>query len=127
MTREMNGMTKTAAAENVVVRAADKEKVEKRRALGRGLESLLPGPRVVGGTAPGQSGGAGGRPQIPHFVRNDKDSLGDKTVSNDGAVHPDVAGEHLRGEAFDGVIRAVAEESAGVPHATGELHSPGQP
>src|ERR1700741_242645 len=25
----------------------DKEKVEKRRALGRGLESLLPGPRVV--------------------------------------------------------------------------------
>ena len=30
----------------------DKEKVEKRRALGRGLESLLPGPRVV---APGQT------------------------------------------------------------------------
>ena len=26
---------------------AEKEKVEKRRALGRGLESLLPGPRVV--------------------------------------------------------------------------------
>lgn len=25
----------------------DKEKVEKRRALGRGLESLLPGPRVI--------------------------------------------------------------------------------
>ncbi len=34
----------------------DKEKVEKRRALGRGLESLLPGPRVVtgsGGSEPG--------------------------------------------------------------------------
>jgi ParB family transcriptional regulator, chromosome partitioning protein len=28
---------------------AEKEKVEKRRALGRGLDSLLPGPRVVGG------------------------------------------------------------------------------
>jgi hypothetical protein len=27
--------------------AGEKEKVEKRRALGRGLESLLPGPRVV--------------------------------------------------------------------------------
>jgi ParB family chromosome partitioning protein len=32
----------TAAAENLA-----KEKMEKRRALGRGLESLLPGPRVV--------------------------------------------------------------------------------
>src|SRR5437660_12321306 len=63
-------MTKTAAAENVVVRAADKEEVEKRRALGRGLESLLPGPRVVGG--PGQSGGAVGKQQVPHFVRNEK-------------------------------------------------------
>jgi len=44
----------------------EKEKVEKRRALGRGLESLLPGPRVVpapavkatttGAEAPGSSG-----------------------------------------------------------------------
>ncbi len=39
-------MTTTgAAAEKVVVKPA--EKMEKRRALGRGLESLLPGPRVV--------------------------------------------------------------------------------
>jgi ParB family transcriptional regulator, chromosome partitioning protein len=38
-------MTNTAAAE--AGRSSDKEKVEKRRALGRGLESLLPGPRVV--------------------------------------------------------------------------------
>ena len=29
----------------------DKEKAEKRRALGRGLESLLPGPRMVAGSA----------------------------------------------------------------------------
>jgi ParB family chromosome partitioning protein len=37
----------TMAAENTAGRAGDKEKVEKRRALGRGLESLLPGPRAV--------------------------------------------------------------------------------
>ena len=41
----------TSAAENLAGRAGekdkDKDKVEKRRALGRGLESLLPGPRVV--------------------------------------------------------------------------------
>jgi ParB family chromosome partitioning protein len=42
-------MTNTAAAENLGGRAGEKkdEKVEKRRALGRGLESLLPGPRMV--------------------------------------------------------------------------------
>src|SRR5579863_2185163 len=39
-------MTNAAAAENLAGR--EKEKMEKRRALGRGLESLLPGPRVVG-------------------------------------------------------------------------------
>ena len=38
-------MTNTVASENLAGR--EKEKVEKRRALGRGLESLLPGPRVV--------------------------------------------------------------------------------
>jgi ParB family chromosome partitioning protein len=39
----------TSAAENLAGHGVEKkeEKVEKRRALGRGLESLLPGPRVV--------------------------------------------------------------------------------
>ncbi len=43
-------MTTAATAENLSGRGVEKkeEKVEKRRALGRGLESLLPGPRVVG-------------------------------------------------------------------------------
>lgn len=51
-----------------------KDKVEKRRALGRGLESLLPGPRVVpsSGAAPGQGSGLPGRAQMPPFGRNDK-------------------------------------------------------
>jgi ParB family chromosome partitioning protein len=71
----------------------EKEKVEKRRALGRGLESLLPGPRVVAGPAtsaavvarqagvsPVQGGPAAKETQVPfgelragsHFVRDDK-------------------------------------------------------
>ena len=37
----------TNTAEHLAGRVPDKEKAEKRRALGRGLESLLPGPRVV--------------------------------------------------------------------------------
>src|SRR5580698_7221620 len=77
-------MTNTAAAEKLAGHGAEKkdEKVEKRRALGRGLESLLPGPRVVapapqvplagGGVAPVQGSGDGGEQQVPHFVRNDK-------------------------------------------------------
>src|ERR1700724_1668055 len=47
-------MTTTAMTEKAVEKA-----VEKRRALGRGLDSLLPGPRVV------ESGSAGGAP-APH-------------------------------------------------------------
>ena len=64
----------TSAAEKLAVEKKE-EKVEKRRALGRGLESLLPGPRVV---APGSAGGPvqgsgdGGEQQVPRFVRNDK-------------------------------------------------------
>jgi ParB family chromosome partitioning protein len=91
-------MTTTSAAENLAGRTVEKkdEKVEKRRALGRGLESLLPGPRVVApapqglkpeslsagnGTAEAVpfptsgtstvSGGDGGEQQIPRFARND--------------------------------------------------------
>jgi ParB family transcriptional regulator, chromosome partitioning protein len=41
----------TATAGNVAGQSGDKEKIEKRRALGRGLASLLPGPRVVSGSA----------------------------------------------------------------------------
>src|SRR5882762_2217024 len=62
----------TTAAEKVAVPGVKKkEKVEKRRALGRGLESLLPGPRVVT-AAPGQNSGTAGKQQVPHFVRNEK-------------------------------------------------------
>ena len=42
----------TTAAEN---RVGERDKMEKRRALGRGLASLLPGPRVV---VPGVDTGA---------------------------------------------------------------------
>ena len=47
-----------------------KEKAEKRRALGRGLESLLPGPRVVASTAVGPASGIG-KQQISPPARND--------------------------------------------------------
>ncbi|HET7890383.1 MAG TPA: ParB/RepB/Spo0J family partition protein [Candidatus Sulfotelmatobacter sp.] len=124
----------TSAAENLAGRAGDKdkEKVEKRRALGRGLASLLPGPRAVTG---GQSGAAG-EPQVPHFVRNDTASSGAASVHNAAAGDGPV-----RGEVVPGTIRAVVEEEesrAGVPaphvaaphdasQVEAELRSAGQP
>ena len=74
-------MANTVAAEKLAG-PAEKEKIEKRRALGRGLESLLPGPRVV---SPGQGGGAGDKQQVPHFVRNDKAVAGSTDGSTSGA------------------------------------------
>ncbi len=70
-------MTTSAAVEKVVGVPVEKEKMEKRRALGRGLESLLPGPRVV---APVRDGGDARGQQVPHGlspVRNDKALGGD--------------------------------------------------
>jgi ParB family transcriptional regulator, chromosome partitioning protein len=109
------------------------EKMEKRRALGRGLESLLPGPRVVPTQSPRLAENArhgvaspiaapGGAQQVPHRVSDSvrNDNVGDQ-------VRTDSVGEQLRGssgEAFDGVIRAVAEEAG--PDAA-ELRSAGQP
>jgi ParB family transcriptional regulator, chromosome partitioning protein len=100
-------MTTSAAVEKVAGIPAEKDKVEKRRALGRGLESLLPGPRVVSPTvatdakegAPGvvapvrDSGGAGGQ-QIPHGlspVRNDKALRGDGAAGDVAAAVGDIA------------------------------------
>jgi ParB family chromosome partitioning protein len=73
-------MANTVAAEKLAG-PGEKEKIEKRRALGRGLESLLPGPRVV---TPGQSGGAVDKQQVPHFVRNDKTFAGSTDGSTTG-------------------------------------------
>ncbi len=80
----------TSAAENLAGRPAiekKEEKVEKRRALGRGLESLRPGPRGVvspesrvpsvergSDEASTVGSGGGGEQQVPRFARNDKTS-----------------------------------------------------
>ena len=110
----------TNTAENLAGRAGDKEKVEKRRALGRGLESLLPGPRAVPGGAVPQSGSSGREPvpapsktQVPHFVRNDKPLEGTADFA------PAALAERPL------VIQAVAEDAAAP--AAAELRSAGQP
>jgi ParB family chromosome partitioning protein len=85
------------------------EKVEKRKALGRGLASLLPGPRVVpsaetlgASSETATSVGAGqqnysiGEKQVPHFPRNDNAegvdqiaAAADVVTIPAGAVSPD--------------------------------------
>src|ERR1700678_2628580 len=92
-------MTTSAAVEKVAGVPVEKDKMEKRRALGRGLESLLPGPRVVAGNsaggsagAPINSGGGSGEQQIPRGlapVRNDNalsdGAAGDVAATAEGA------------------------------------------
>jgi ParB family transcriptional regulator, chromosome partitioning protein len=109
----------TSAAENLAGHGIEKkeEKVEKRRALGRGLESLLPGPRVVvpgpearvagverGGSEAGNAGGDGaGEQRVPHFVRNDKASgehvSGDKASEQMDASRTGVSDPHEQSRA----------------------------
>src|SRR5271170_2994799 len=117
-------MTTGAAAENLAGTVPEKkeEKVEKRRALGRGLESLLPGPRVVQPSAVGpQPSGGGEETKVPRVARDDKDdadSSGDRSGSQElestraGTAAPHAASPHeqLPDEVIS--IQAVAETRA---------------
>jgi len=129
-------MINTNAAENTAGRAVadrdkdrdkDREKVEKRRALGRGLESLLPGPRLAsGGTVRRE---VASKEQVPHFVQEDRAKLGGGRLSSPAVAS--VVDKPL-GEPIAGVIRAEVEEDessrAGAPAPHGaELRSAGQP
>jgi ParB family transcriptional regulator, chromosome partitioning protein len=112
--------------------AENKEKVEKRRALGRGLESLLPGPRVVAGTAARPVAPPAGVPATSSpapQVSASHISAAAAPSAHIPAAHPMPVSE----VPFDGNIRAVVEEAA--PHipslpansGSAELRSAGQP
>jgi ParB family chromosome partitioning protein len=107
----------TSAAENLAghpVTEKKDEKVEKRRALGRGLESLLPGPRVVAPSAeypvpstqrssvvaPVEGSGDGEETKIPRFARDDN---GDSEATAVAALDEVVPGEVIS-------IQAVADD-----------------
>jgi len=104
----------TTAAEN---RVGEKEKMEKRRALGRGLASLLPGPRVVPAVVPDSSGGgeAGTRAGVP------------STIAQGGPAAPGPASQAGQPGA------AVPTSAVGVPTASavapssGGVTDPGSP
>ena len=108
----------------------DKEKGEKRRALGRGLASLLPGPRVLnpfakkdasaGGeaasasaTEAGSSSGGAIAPQNPHFSQN-RGEVGHPSEISSPVVVP--AAQAIR----QADVSAVAPTSA---NATGSVDS----
>jgi ParB family chromosome partitioning protein len=117
-------MTASSAAEKLTGHGVEKkaEKVEKRRALGRGLASLLPGPRVVadqglkpesfsppGGTAPavpfpsspaasaaGAEGSSGvGETEIPLPVPASEQGDADEVISIPAAAADGVVGNRV--------------------------------
>ena len=120
-------MTNAAAVEKATGHGAekdkDKDKVEKRRALGRGLESLLPGPRVVsppfverardgapGVGVPVRDGGDAGGQQVPRGlspVRNDNALNTDRAAGDVPAAAGNGAGEGAGLRPFDKLRAAV--------------------
>ncbi|HWW14032.1 MAG TPA: ParB/RepB/Spo0J family partition protein [Candidatus Dormibacteraeota bacterium] len=111
----------TSAAENLAGRAGEKkdEKVEKRRALGRGLESLLPGPRVVKGPeypVPGaqSSGPQGLKPESSSAVSGTAEAVPfpsstEQTASEEmDATRAGAPAPHLPEEVIS--IQAVADD-----------------
>ena len=133
-------MTTSAAVEKVAgqVVEKDKDKVEKRRALGRGLESLLPGPRVVsssvaegakdgvGAVAALRDGGGAGGQGVPHAlspIRNDKNLRGDAPA---GGVPPAVEGAELRsGQPGAAVSTLIPGETISIQAVADSSRTPG--
>jgi ParB family transcriptional regulator, chromosome partitioning protein len=133
--------TRTAAAEKLSGKVGtsrekpadvskDKEKAEKRRALGRGLESLLPGPRMVAGSAatavdtratgsvrvetPVHASGVAADHGVPHFVR-DPMGEGGGSGSMAAAESTSAAAVEVRGDSQAG---AAAHPEAAVQNGT---------
>jgi ParB family chromosome partitioning protein len=110
---------------------AEKEKVEKRRALGRGLESLLPGPRVVAGPTspavvprqgvPGPGGAAAEEPQGSHFVRDDK---AERDSGVEASQHDHVGADLSAVVEMDAVSRA--EPALSLPKGVPAPHEPSE-
>jgi ParB family transcriptional regulator, chromosome partitioning protein len=117
--REGADIVTTATAGNLVghpEKDKEKEKVEKRRALGRGLESLLPGPRVV---RPPQANSA------PDVAAASAVPVSRWTTGAEApdAGTPDAA---LKGRSSTGATAAEPNSATHAPQAA-ELRSAGQP
>ena len=113
--KEGTDIVTTATAGNLAGHPEkDKEKVEKRRALGRGLESLLPGPRVV---RPAQTNSA-----------QDTASAVPVSRATTGAEAPGSGGfdTALKGRSAT-VANAVEPNSGARATQAAELRSAGQP
>jgi ParB family transcriptional regulator, chromosome partitioning protein len=127
----------SAAAHSGEKDKAAERPIEKRRALGRGLESLLPGPRPVPrapSNPPTPGPAAAGGQQVPHRaagpVRNDSAPVAareeNQAVAADGAAELRSAGQPGAAVPTDALaegisIMAQAEPRAGVPAPHGNL------
>jgi len=130
-------MTTTAAAENAAGQSGEKvkEKAEKRRALGRGLESLLPGPRMVGAAARpiatpvSEEDARADRPRPHEPVPSDASEVSPENISASASSQPvpgyvemiqAVAEEELEKDARAGGLQSASDRAA-------ELRSAGRP
>jgi ParB family chromosome partitioning protein len=98
----------TSTAANVT--GQEKEKVEKRRALGRGLESLLPGPRVVKPTPAG--------PPAPPVAAGAEQ--GSRAGTSAAPQEPGLVIHAAVEDSADAELRSAGQPGAAVPTQTSE-------
>ena len=115
----------TAAAGNLAGHPEkDKEKVEKRRALGRGLESLLPGPRVVRPPLADSAGDVAPASTVPGpIVPTGAEAPGSGAPSAALNRRSSTAGMALEPNLGAGATSAAELRSAGQPGAAVPTHT----
>jgi ParB family transcriptional regulator, chromosome partitioning protein len=116
----------TATAQNKAEHSTEKDKAEKRRALGRGLESLLPRPKVV--TVPagglGQHGSASPESQSASEAHLPGQSGAAVPTSSDSAALAAAAMSDATPmvDSTTAELRSAARPGAAVPTQSEELH-----
>ncbi len=91
------------STDKTVIEKAGEKLAEKRRALGRGLESLLPGPRVVPGT-----------PTLPQSARKDgAPSHSDTTPDGAGSQVSGLGSQEFDSSSVSSVVPDASEFSGG--------------
>lgn len=104
----------TAAAQNLAAAPEKKEeKPEKRRALGRGLESLLPGPRVVTPTL--------GSAQTPRPSDHLPSAIESSSASAEGIGQPETISISAQAEEGDAIVNLAIDRIEKNPYQTRSL------
>jgi ParB family chromosome partitioning protein len=137
ITEQHDGKVNGPALEKAGIKPSEKPVLEKRRALGRGLESLLPGPRVIASATPSQISVPAPQPghQLPSLSHHENQipppnahgPVNGAGISSDSSPHrpvpvtvPDLHAAEATASAADGlpIVEIPVDEISDNPHQT---------